>query len=121
VTGRVGEGIPAAIFQGTAHIVPPSPAVIRRVLLRCMSPDLARLGSAERRLAGPLTEETCRSDEVGGTAHFDPNRSTSYWRSPIAIYGICPHVLVDLQPERCDDWRPESNVVGKHPSEFFGA
>jgi hypothetical protein len=28
---------------------------------------------------------------------------------------------VDLQPERCDDWRPESNVVGKHPPEFFGA
>jgi len=28
---------------------------------------------------------------------------------------------VDLQPERFGDWSPQSNVVGKHPSELFWA
>jgi hypothetical protein len=33
---------------------------------------MARLGSVDRRLAGPLTGVDLPSDQVSGMAHFDP-------------------------------------------------
>jgi hypothetical protein len=61
-----------------------------------------------------------RSADADGTAAPDPNLPSGEIRATQFMeYAL--RYLVDLQPERCDDWRPEHNVVGKHPSELFGA
>jgi hypothetical protein len=52
---------------------------------------------------------------------FLRRRATTIPESTAAESTVPSKDSIDLQRERFDDGRPESNVVGQHPPEFFRA
>ena len=79
-------------------------------LLRCISPQVAHLGSAGERGAFPVLGAKLTSRVLGATAAHDPNRTVRL-NSQIGIYGISrDRKLLRLDVGSSDDFRSTSRL-----------